>query len=476
MKKRVILVGSRIDRETIKQSLGKPEYSYYFLLKEFLPALKRIAEVIEVKSEVEVEQLYQVYSQKKVQVYYLSFSPPHQTPVNLTCPTISAFAWEFDTLPDREWGNDPRHNWRYVFERIAGALVTSSEVSRKVKEMMGAEYRVDSFPAPVWDRFSRLFVLQTPANRPRPLYFEGTIIDSPALGLSADGLIQKPGETMASAPTIVPAKRWNLERVNRVAKRFIDLAWVSLCRKWVPQLNSSFLDKPALMLSGVVYTTVLNPADGRKNWVDIVTAFCWAFKHQPEATLVIKMTHNDLEYYRVVLLTLLSRLAPFQCRVVVLHGYLNDRQYAKLIKASDYYVNASSCEGLCLPLTEFLSAGKPVISPRHTAMKDYIHEGIAFVLRGTLEPSPWPHDPSQVLSAYRYRLNWESLVNSFENSFDVATKDPARYIKMAQAAHSEMKAFCSSDQVTKALDEFWKGMEKGEQPLDFAARMQESVS
>ena len=78
----------------------------------------------------------------------------------------------------------------------------------------------------------------------------------------------------------------------------------------------------------MVYTTVLNPADSRKNWVELITAFCWAFKERENATLIVKMTHHDLEYYRIVLITLLSRLAPFSCRVIVLHGFLDIQDFS----------------------------------------------------------------------------------------------------------------------------------------------------
>src|SRR5690606_16968558 len=120
-------------------------------------------------------------------------------------------------------------------------------------------------------------------------------------------------------------------------------------------------------LSGVVYTSVLNPEDGRKNWIDLISAFCWAFKNEVNATLIVKMVHADIESYRTQVMTHLSRLAPFKCRVVIVHGYLTDAEYKDLIKASTFYVNSSACEGLCLPLVEYLCSGRPAISPLHTA-------------------------------------------------------------------------------------------------------------
>ncbi len=77
-------------------------------------------------------------------------------------------------------------------------------------------------------------------------------------------------------------------------------------------------------VSGVVYVSVFNPEDGRKNWHHLITAFCWAMRDVEDATLVLKMTQNDLATYYVHLITLLSQLSPFACRVVVMHGYLED--------------------------------------------------------------------------------------------------------------------------------------------------------
>src|SRR5690606_14508541 len=90
------------------------------------------------------------------------------------------------------------------------------------------------------------------------------------------------------------------------------------------------VDNCRLELSGVVFCSMFSPSDGRKNWLDLVSAFCWAFRDTPDATLILKMTHHNLESYRIYLLTLLSRLAPFQCRVLTLHGYLDDQQYREL--------------------------------------------------------------------------------------------------------------------------------------------------
>ena len=43
----LIIVYSETNDETLKENLGKPEYSYYFVLNEFLPVLRQLGTVTE---------------------------------------------------------------------------------------------------------------------------------------------------------------------------------------------------------------------------------------------------------------------------------------------------------------------------------------------------------------------------------------------------------------------------------------------
>jgi hypothetical protein len=469
----IILVGSKIDQTSIQGSLGKPEYSYFFLMKDFLPALERLGTVLLVKSTDEIEQLAERYRAAGEAVVFLSFSPPHQVPLGLSCPTVVVFAWEFDTLPSGAWDDNPQNDWRYTFARIQGAISTSQETAGLIRRH-AATLPVTALPAPIWDRYAESAAADGLAVEleQRQFSFAGIVIDSPILGLSADGLVRKPEPVLEvpkiepepeaeTAPVISRSTAWPL------TKALLKGWWREVRLPLGPLLNAppaaeavapqnppAAFEPQLLSVSGVVYTTVLNPADGRKNWVDLVTAFCWAFKQTENATLVLKMTHHDLEHYRVVLMTLLSRLAPFRCRVLVLHGFLEDAQYRELIRASTYYVNASSCEGLCLPLMEFLASAKPVIAPDHTAMADYLNEQLAFVVKTSLEPTCWPHDPTGMLFTHKHRLNWQSLMETFRESHRVALAEPARYQAMSRSAYQQMQHFASVDAVCEPLAVF----------------------
>lgn len=478
----IILVSSKISQADIHASLGKPEYSYFFLMKDFLPALQQLGTVIQVQSRDEIESLYASYSAQGESVIFISVSPPHQTPLDLKCPTVTLFAWEFDSLPSVAWDDNPQNDWRYVFAHTSGAIATSREAAGLVRQSMGVEFPVIALPAPVWDRYAALGCSDGwPIELgERQFPFAGIVIDSPILGLSADGLVRKPSEVPEE---IIIEPEPEPETAQASPGRFTE-AWQlsgALLKGWWSEiqqpLNTGSVSEvaeivapqaevpkavvepviPPLQLievKGVVYTTVLNPADGRKNWIDLITAFCWAFKETEDATLIVKMTHHDLEHYRIVLMTLLSRLAPFRCRVIVLHGFLQDEHYQALIQASSYYVNASSCEGLCLPLMEFLSSGKPALAPDHTAMADYLSEEVAFILKHCLEPTCWPHDPTGMLLTHKHRLNWQSLMEAFRSSYLLAITQPAQYQMMSRNAYQQLQQFASVAQVSAPLADF----------------------
>lgn len=452
----IILISSKIGQADIQTSLGKPEYSYFFLMKDFLPALERIGTVIQVQSRDEIESQYASYSAQGEAVIFISVSPPHQTPLGLTCPTVTLFAWEFDSLPTVAWDGIPQNDWRYVFARSSGAIATSREAAELVAQAAAEGFPVTSLPAPIWDRYAALSSPQgSPLELgPRQFPFAGIVIDSPLLGLSADGLVRKPDDVVVEPVATPFSDAW------RLTSTLFNGWWAEIRGSSEPVIPAAEI-KPEpypVSVSGVVYTTVLNPADGRKNWIDLITAFCWAFKDREDATLIVKMTHNDLEHYRVVLMTLLSRLAPFSCRVLVLHGFLEDAQYQALIRASTYYVNASSCEGLCLPLMEFLASGKPAIAPDHTAMADYLNEQLAFVLKYSLEPTCWPHDPTGMLFTHRHRLNWQSLMEAFRSSYQSVHDKPGHYQAMSSQAYAQMRDFASIDRVSEPLQAFLQGV------------------
>ncbi|MBD9634220.1 glycosyltransferase [Pseudomonas sp. PDM19] len=500
---------SDINERSISSNLGVPEYSYFFVLKAYRRALETFASVHCVQAEEEIAPLQARLAEEGKTCVVLVFAPPHKAPIDLPCQTLCVVAWEYDSIPDTAWDDEPRHDWRYVFARHGAVITLSSHTQRAVKAAMGEDFPVLVLPAPLWEQFEsqRQTGRRTPVCEPTTLEIRGSIIDTRLLGLSADGLIApilEPAAPEATAvepvavepeavapPELTLGRRWLIskhylrlwyrEAASDLLPRRVALAlgqWRAARRlapatvepppplpEARPEAPPESEEHPQAILpatdqlvstpiEGVVYTSVFNPDDGRKNWEQLVTAFCWAFRDTEDATLVLKITQRDLSVYYVRMLTLLSQLSPFKCRVLVLHGFLEDEQFGRLFSATSFYVNFSRCEGLCLPLMEFLACGKPALAPAHTAMADYVDDSLALVIPAGHEHSVWPQDSRILYRTLRHRPDWGALMRAYQDSYRIARQQPARYETMSQAALARMRSYADTARFQAQLSAF----------------------
>ena len=320
--------------------------------------------------------------------------------------------------------------WSIVGEvELAIALVGyGANQGRTVSIHVGAQVTDIVLPATL-EVFHLTINLHKPVNN---LYFTGlTAVPEPGardhrtLGLGLSSLsLRRPGAAQATADS----SRRNDDNAQNIAT--------------------------SLNLNGTVYTSVFNPADGRKNWFDIVTAFCWAFRDEADETLVLKMSHHNRSTFLGDLFLMFSRLAPFKCRVIAIHGYLSEEELAGLMGVTDFFVNASVAEGQCLPLLEFMAEGVPAISPDHTAMETYINPDNAFVVASSHQPHIWPNDPRESYRTLSNRIDWDSLRQAYCDSALVLSDEPERYALMAAASRSAVEKNYSSLVVERRLRKF----------------------
>lgn len=502
-----ILIYSETTAETIKTNLGLPEYSYYFVLKEFLPALRELGEVVIIEQPAqEVDAIYARCLAVGEPCVFLAFAPPNKTPIHLRCPTISVFAWEFDSIPNECWLNDPSQDWSYMLRQQGQAITHSAFTVATVHQLLGLRYPVISVPAPVWDHFAdiRNSAQWAPTAVRSFKLAKGVVLDSRVIDL-ADYLYADPDkvheetygrfglepivteapettETAVDVTVVADEARTVFAKPNLRGWLFITLRYfiewyrLVLCdvlpgflqrlmgvRQGGPEViapvervvpesackEESVGNDPlassshCVELEGVVFTTVFNPYDGRKNWHDLLTAFCIALRDKPDATLIFKLTHREYHSAVTSMLKWMAQLPAFRCRVLLIQGYLEDEDYKALVHATSFVVNASYGEGQCLPLMEFLSCGKPAIAPRHSGMSDYIDERLAFVVDSWLDSSAWPHDPRLACRTRRHHVSWESLAQKYTDAYLVFKEEPARYLKMSEEAVSSMQEHCS---------------------------------
>ena len=238
---------------------------------------------------------------------------------------------------------------------------------------------------------------------------------------------QAGGEWLSHGRTSAEQRFSPLKQIDASNVKSLGLAW------YMDLDNTRGLEATPLFHDGVIYTSVFNPYDGRKNWQDMLSAFCTTFRDTADATLVLKLTHHDISDALNDMLHHLYKNQSFRCRVVLIHGFLADADYERLVEATSFVVNSSFGEGQCLPLMEFMSCGKPAVAPCNTAMADYIDADNAFIVDSTDELTAWPHDPRRAFRTLRYVTNWASLCEAYKASYDVAKNHPARYAHRAAA-------------------------------------------
>lgn len=577
------VVSSQYTIDTIGSAIGKPEYSYYFVLREFLPLLETLGSVHIVDTPEKANGIYQVGRKKNEDTLFLQFTAPHGIARNIPCPTLPVFAWEFDSIPNEAWDGDGYNDWTLPLKNCGAAITHSEYTVKAVKEVLGESFPIVSLPAPVWDRHAslrnRLDNESTTRHlSSRILKFYGVVCDSHQLNTSplAEKIFQEENpesdkdteievepeehieqilsieaESEASVVSSKKTFRYRLGAAKRIGMEFYRECISDLLPHFIRRLigfivhslrpiyrtvipivepienshnewsneseNSTTLhasetsgndtvdsgefqaNKPPgqeeyttdhevdstlelfesesevsqagtssekeefesdreidniLELSGVVYTSIFNPYDGRKNWEYMLSAFCWAFREVDDATLFIKVSANHIVQFTDSIVQYVDRLRPFKCRFVIVKAYLERDEFDQLIEATSYYVNTSYGEGQCLPLMEFLSCGIPAIAPNSTAMGDYMTKEIGFVVSSHEELTHWQHDPRQMLRTIHHQVDWRSLVDCFKRSYDLKKSCSIKYQEMSVSAVAHMKNHCSHDVIRSRLLDF----------------------
>ncbi|MEM9014223.1 MAG: glycosyltransferase [Pseudomonadota bacterium] len=447
------IIHSKINAKTIPHSVGMPEYSYYFVLRDFQPLLQKIGTVEIISNPSVVDEHWAAAKNRGDDCLFLNFTAPQNMASTVKCPTSHVFAWEFHSIPTESWLADGLQDWRFALQEHQSTITHSAYAADAIKAAMGEDYPVAIIPCPVWDNFAAerdAIPDRSPVKEDETLFFMGRVFDTEQIELFVSQttyLAHRASQAADPAPKPVRAKgsiwRRLLSRATNASPKNSPTPAAVGAPPGEDPPDFSPEKENALRLNGVVYTSIYNPLDDRKNWQDMISAFVWAHKSNSDATLVLKTPKLDLKDFMESLVDFLKRFLPFNCRIIVLKAFLGDRQYRDLMCATTYYVNTSYAEGQCLPLMEYLSAGVPAIAPASTALADYINDDIAFVAAAHAQPSTWQHDPRQSYRTICFRVDWLALVDAFEQSYATAKADPGAWRSMGQAAADRLEGHCS---------------------------------
>ncbi len=455
--RRAILLTSYQTGATRGQNLGMPGYSYDLVAQLFVPLLARWGEVIPVARQIEaVETAVRQARQRGLDPVHVSFVACQDMVFTPSAPNVIVPAWEFPDVPAEAFDGNARNNWVATANRC-DLVVVGGQFTVETFQRAGIRTPIRIVPVPTPDEYFRIprwsaerithlacpaYVFPNPDVPPQQLWDaaeaeDGLVGPSEQSERRSWSLWRGWEESYESflPPMLTQAVRFMATRLGTDRWR----AYVRSCRR------------EQLELSGVVYTSIFSPRDGRKNWQDLLSGFLFALHDRDDATLLVKlitrereMVEHVLEFYRTV--GLLHR-----CKVVFITDYLPHEQMLDLVRASTYYLTTTRAEGNCLPLMNYLAAGRPGISPCHTAISDYFGEDIGLTVPWQPEPATWPQDSRARIKTTWARLDWPVLVSRLRESYLLARHDRAAYDARAEGGQRRMLERASMESVWAQL-------------------------
>jgi glycosyltransferase involved in cell wall biosynthesis len=437
--------------------LGLEAYSYPFVARAFLPLLRDLGEAaLLTRPESSLDHALWRHRRQGREPLHLSFMPLHAVYFSAHAPNACLPFWEYPDVPDRPFDNSLRHNWVHI-ANYADLLLTACTFTRRAFERAGVRTpihvvpvpaRPESFAVPPWQ----------PGQRVRldcPCY---VFPHEPPPAAAADPWLpqeQRPGGPRAALQALY--RRYVRPRLPGRIDASLTAAHHAVrtfSRAYANELTISHPATSYLDLSGVVFTTILNPCDRRKNLDDLLSAFLLALADCEDATLVVKLVLSrgrKVPDFNLVLAGLRGLGVNHRCRVVFVADYLTDEQMVELTRASTFYVTATHAEGACLPLQDYLAAGRPGIAPVHTSLADYFSDDVGLTVESHPEPTYWPGDPRQSLRTTWHRTVWQSLCDQFRAGYTLAREEPAQYRALADAARRGMRKYASAEAVRPRL-------------------------
>jgi glycosyltransferase involved in cell wall biosynthesis len=457
----LLLVTSMYTEGDLVQRLGRDAYSYRYVYRAFAPLLERWGTHRESSGpRGRLEQaIAEAHRQGRMPVH-LSFLPLHLLERAPGAPNIAVPAWEFPDIPAIDLENDPRHNWA----RRAGqvdTIITHTQFSRAAFVRAGVRTPVHVVPVPI-----------------RPDYFnvpdwrlgQRVVFDCPCYIFPQAATLPRPPRPWASTetghlPSRLGLRGWykrcvgalpgrlgqTLHQSARAARAALWSARQTLKETDIRQL---YPPRPNLELSGVVYTAILNPFDARKNWQDLLSGYLLALKDREDATLVVKLVVSaDWEAAALAEMFAFYRSTGLshRCKLAFVTAYLSEEQLVELARASTYYVNTSRAEGSCLPLQNFMAAGRPGVAPPHTGMADSLDPACGFLVESHPEPAGWPQEIGGGYRTTWHRLVWQSLHDQLRASYAAAKNGVPSYPAMAERARQRMRDLVSAESVWPKL-------------------------
>lgn len=441
-------------------NLGTPGYSYDFVAQIFMPLLGKWGQVIPVPfPKTNLDKEAERVLSEGLDPIHVSFLPFQDVTLSKIVPNVVVPAWEFPDIPDYSFDFNPQNDWKATGNHC-DAVIVGGEFTKQTFESGGIQTPIHIVPVPTPTEYFE--VSDLPGTQVAYEFEFGLYDPRKRTGVWKDPKKMRPWWKTVGAKgedavrwmggKFLGEKRWKQVKGPYQRKLQQTLLTHKRSKSTPAKFSLPFKTTQTLPGNSIIYTSILNPADGRKNWVDLITGFQYALGEHEDAVLIVKLiTGRPLEALKVIRYYL-NRDVPHRCKIMFVTDFLSNEQMVSLAEKSTYYLQTTKAEGNCLPLMNFLAAGRPAISPCHTAIADYFNETMGFPVDSHAEPAAWPHDPQLRLRTSWQRLVWPSLVDQLRRSYEIAKYDRSEYEVMSSRCRQKMQSWAHGSVVQENLN------------------------
>ena len=469
----VVLLSCYMTGSTEGRNLGIAGYSHDFVARAFVPLLERYGEVravVDPRRNLQAE-VDQVIAERRRPLHF-SVLPLQDVILGERVTTIAVPAWEFPDVPNEGFDGNPQNDWGATADRCDLVLV-SGPFTEGALLRSGTKTAIGIVPVPVDDAYfaipswkpkqrvtleCRAFVFEPNEDSQVACSEPLRTRDDPSTSIEGQGFANV-GKRIERA--VRAAIRSGLgdgigDSLSRKFRRARERYRLRQLQRRQRKLSLSRLPYPhadRVDLSGIVYTSIFNPDDGRKNWSDLITGFLAAVGDRADATLVVKLITQKPDSVRRVIDFYRGRDTRHRCRIVFICDFLTAAQLLDLTTATTFYLQATKAEGNCLPLMNHLAAGRPGVSPDHSSVGDYFDARSGFVVASHPEPSAWPHDRRLRQRTTWARIVWPSLRDQIRESYRMARGSSSAYNQLSRRCRIRMRAWAGKEAVAQSLDQ-----------------------
>jgi glycosyltransferase involved in cell wall biosynthesis len=207
-----------------------------------------------------------------------------------------------------------------------------------------------------------------------------------------------------------------------------------------------------------IFLTICAPHDLRKNVLHVIEGFQIACGDDSHHLLIVKLIVPNIGDFRNISVYdgLIGRYGGHVTvndhRIAIISDFLNQEQLTALYSLADFYICGSYCEGYNRPLLEAMVLGTVPISTTNTAMKDYVSEQVAFVIREQSYPG--------VINGMAADAAGETYDIAVADRFDIArairqalTANDDSYSDRANAARTVVRSTYGEERIASLVRE-----------------------